>query len=121
MPPAPAAPAPAAPAPAAATTASWTTAPNPPCKTSPGSTPSITWPKPCPAVAGRDQRRCQIPPRRPQTKTTVVTQGQVQHRAESRPVAPNDAPMAVKTFLIALSGMAAGMGDYFPRILRLVL
>jgi hypothetical protein len=33
----------------------------------------------------------------------------------------NDAPMAVKTFLMALSGMAAGMGDYFPRILRLVL
>jgi hypothetical protein len=34
---------------------------------------------------------------------------------------PNDAPMAVKTFLMALSGMAAGMGDYFLRVLRLVL
>jgi len=29
--------------------------------------------------------------------------------------------MAVKTFLMALSGMAAGMGDYFLRVLRLVL
>jgi len=29
--------------------------------------------------------------------------------------------MAVKTFLMALSGMAADMGDYFLRILRLVL
>jgi hypothetical protein len=42
-------------------------------------------------------------------------------RLQPDKIAPNDAPMAVKTFLIALSGMAAGMGDYFLWILRLVL
>jgi integrase len=60
----------------------------PPRKTSPGAAPSWHTPKLCPAAAAPRTRRCPVPGADSQTETMAITQGQLPHNAESRPVAP---------------------------------